>query len=284
MDCTNIQYTYSSNMVLEKQGLIFSKFHCQIPVVVDYDSYLRIFVSRRDKSNRSEIVYLDVNSKKPDDVLFVSDSLVSFGDSLDKDGVMASCYIENKLFYTGWSKNNKLYHHSIFYYENGIKTLLINEEYLCSSPFVIKDNDLYKMWFISGKDCGWYEYDGKIDPLYGIGYAESLDCIKWDFKDVIFNRHYNEVFARPFVIKDGNLYKMWYSKMSLKTPKRYSMGYAESCDGINWERIDNKCIVYVSDKGWDSEMVAFPFICRNYLFYSGNGFGKAGFGYAKILS
>lgn len=46
---------------------------------------------------------------------------------------------------------------------------------------------------------------------------------------------------------------------------------------------DNEVGITISESGWDSEMVAFPYIVDNYMFYSGNGFGREGFGYATIL-
>ena len=40
----------------------------------------------------------------------------------------------------------------------------------------------------------------------------------------------------------------------------------------------------VSEEGWDSEMIAYPFVWEHkgqrYMAYNGNGFGRSGFGYA----
>jgi hypothetical protein len=40
----------------------------------------------------------------------------------------------------------------------------------------------------------------------------------------------------------------------------------------------------LSDSGWDSEAIAYPYVIRiknkYIMFYNGNGFGKTGFGYA----
>jgi hypothetical protein len=54
---------------------------------------------------------------------------------------------------------------------------------------------------------------------------------------------------------------------------------------INNEWIRNKEIeLDVSSDGWDSEMVAYPYIVKEnnklIMFYNGNKFGKTGFGYA----
>jgi len=45
-------------------------------------------------------------------------------------------------------------------------------------------------------------------------------------------------------------------------------------------------VIDVSEEGWDSEMLAYPFFYKHnekvYMFYNGNGFGKSGFGYAEL--
>ena len=63
-------------------------------------------------------------------------------------------------------------------------------------------------------------------------------------------------------------------------------GYAESNDGLEWKRKDEEVGIETSDNGWDSEMLAYPYIYKHnekiYMFYNGNGFGKSGFGYAEL--
>jgi hypothetical protein len=82
---------------------------------------------------------------------------------------------------------------------------------------------------------------------------------------------------------------MWYSyrqKRGYRSDKSssYRLGYAESRDGIKWNRKDDQVGINVSPSGWDSEMIEYPFYYaqndKEYLFYNGNGFGKTGFGYA----
>jgi hypothetical protein len=63
----------------------------------------------------------------------------------------------------------------------------------------------------------------------------------------------------------------------------YRIYHAESDDGIVWRRAPEPAID-VSDSGWDSEMVEYPFVFdhagERYMLYAGNGFGKTGFGLA----
>ena len=64
----------------------------------------------------------------------------------------------------------------------------------------------------------------------------------------------------------------------------YRIGYAESQDGITWERKDNEVGIDVSESGWDSEMIEYPFVFEHkrgkYMFYNGNDYGNEGIGYA----
>jgi predicted GH43/DUF377 family glycosyl hydrolase len=75
---------------------------------------------------------------------------------------------------------------------------------------------------------------------------------------------------------------MWYCKKSLDT--EYEFGYAESLDGITWDRKDDLAGVYPSSLGWDSEMVAYPSVFKfgdkYFMLYNGNGYGMSGIGYA----
>jgi hypothetical protein len=86
--------------------------------------------------------------------------------------------------------------------------------------------------------------------------------------------------SRPFVIKENGIYKMWYSFRG----ESYRIGYAESLDALHWERKDSEVGITVSEEGWDSETVEYPFIfehkSKRYMLYNGNQYGKTGFGLA----
>jgi len=104
-----------------------------------------------------------------------------------------------------------------------------------------------------------------------------------------------EATARPSVLKEWvngqEIYRMWYSRRDLldfRIDKKhdYRAGYAESLDGINWNRMDDQVGIDVSPEGWDSNAIAYPYVIRIkdqlVMFYNGNGFGKTGFGYAVL--
>lgn len=275
-------------MTWKKLGKIF-RGHAQMPVLwrIDEDLY-RVFVTARTDSNKSYIKRFDFDLKKK--VAFNENKFAcGMKDGFDSDGVMASCVLDDKMYYTAWKKTGENYRLDIGVFTTDFREvtdrkLLIESTqedfYLCCSPFVVKDRVL-KMWFVSGNSCGgWTTYG----PRYGMRYAESENGTDWLQKNVYFPRGEDEVFSRPFVRLEGGTWKMWYSYLTLSKTKAYRIGYAESEDGLNWKRLDSRSGIDISERGWDSKSVAFPFIVETiegeFMFYSGNEFGKGGLGYA----
>jgi hypothetical protein len=77
------------------------------------------------------------------------------------------------------------------------------------------------------------------------------------------------------------VYRMWFCARG----SAYRIYYAESFDGTSWRRAIGPDME-VSESGWDSEMVEYPFVFDHkgdrYMLYAGNGFGKTGFGIAVL--
>jgi hypothetical protein len=127
-------------------------------------------------------------------------------------------------------------------------------------------------------------YQDKPEPRYHIKYAESVDGIAWDRQGIVsidYQSPDEAAIARSSVIKEDGLYKMWYSYRGLHNYRSdkatsYRMGYAESLDGICWTRKDDFVGIAVSPNGWDSEMIAYPYVYihrgQKVLVYNGNGF------------
>jgi hypothetical protein len=116
-----------------------------------------------------------------------------------------------------------------------------------------------------------------------VRYAESDDGIAWrrdgrvaiDFAD---EREY--AMGRPCVVRDGDRYRMWFAARG----EQYALAYAESPDGLTWERDDSLIGLARSTEGWDRQMLAYPSILdydgQRYLLYNGDGYGRTGIGYA----
>ena len=210
------------------------------------------------------------------------------------------------LYYTGWNVRKTVpYHNSIGLaisedngqtfcrvFEGPILERNSIEPYFCAVPFVMKEERLWRMWYLS---CvKWEERGGRCEPYYNIAYAESMNGINWERAGIVsvdFKSSTEAGIVRPCVIKEGAVYKMWYSCRGVNNYRTdrtnsYRIGYAESEDGIKWQRKDELAGIDVSESGWDTEMIEYPYVYEHkgskYMMYNGNGFGKSGIGYAVL--
>ncbi len=106
-------------------------------------------------------------------------------------------------------------------------------------PVVIKDNNIYKMWYFGDSSSG-----------SRIGYAFSADGTNWNkytnsapgLKGAILGKENSHVsFASgnicdPSVVKDGQKYRMWFVGGDGILPR---IGYAVSTNGIDWSVTSN---------------------------------------------
>ena len=73
---------------------------------------------------------------------------------------------------------------------------------------------------------------------------------------------------------------MWYSYRG----DSYRIGYAESLDGVHFDRRDDLVGIDVSDAGWDSKSIEYPNVFdhkeNRYMLYNGNDYGLTGIGMA----
>jgi hypothetical protein len=139
------------------------------------------------------------------------------------------------------------------------------------------------MWYLSVTN--WPE--SAQQPHYDLRQAMSADGVVWrtDPTPCVTFRGPTEVaIARPSVLRDATAWRMWFCHRG--TDYAYRIGYAESSDGFIWTRADARAGIDVSDSGWDSEMIAYPYVFdrggNRYMLYSGNGFGRDGMGLAVL--
>lgn len=300
----------------EKLGLIFnpdiisskglSAALMPIAEVLDESKGLvRVYYSPRDKESRSEVHFFDFSLDNSLDIKRLSDqALIKHGaiGTFDDNGITLGSILNVKtnryLFYTGWNltvtvpMNNSIGIAKMNKYGNyerlgngPIMTRTLNEPYSCASPFVLFEEGMYKMWYASMDK--WEQENNVPKHFYNIKYAESRDGINWERNGVVCIDYENDdeyAFGRPFILKEDNLYKMWYCYRG----DFYKIGYAESKNGIKWKRKDEEAGIDVSKSGWDSEMLDYPYIFdfRNsrYMLYNGNGYGKTGIGIAKLVN
>ncbi|MEO6694241.1 MAG: hypothetical protein ABIY50_07280 [Ignavibacteria bacterium] len=302
----------------KKLGLIFSpngeydwmQTHAMMPVIDLLENEMaRIYFSARDSEGRSQGAYIEINLNDPYKILQISEEpVLKLGQlgAFDDAGIMPTCIVNhiNKkfLYYNGWTLGKNV----PFFSFNGVaissdlgKTFIKKSKgpavlysnnvdpYSTFAPFVMNDNGLWKLWYVSL--IKWVEENGKLKHYYNIRYAESDDGINVRREGKVcidFESEFEYALARPFVLKENKIYKMWYSYRESKMHKTYRIGYAESDDGKNWIRKDSEVNLNIAESGWDSEMIEYSYLYdfkgERYMLYNGNSFGKTGIGLAVL--
>ena len=260
----------------------------------------KIYFSARDGENRSAIGWVEIDLQAPTTVLRESTEpeLLPGEDAFfDDSGCSIGCILpvgeKRYLYYMGWhltqrvpwqnqlglaisdGPNQPFKRWSRF----PIVALEESDPYTISYPWVLHDNGRFRMWY--GSNIAWGK--AKEDMRHLIKYAESADGIHWERPNVVainFGLPGEYAICKPCVIKDDDTYKMWFCSRG----DRYRIRYAESKDGISWSRIGQQDAIDVSLAGWDSDMIEYPCVFdhkgHRYLLYSGNGYGREGFGIA----
>jgi len=307
-------------MKWQKQGLIFSpangpawtKTHSQVPTPLVGDEFIRIYYSSRPQANLSLTTFVDLDIHNPEKVLRINeDPILPLGKvgNFDEHGIMPSCAVTAgktvMLYYSGWSRGVSVPYTNatgLALSEDGGETFSKlsdgpilargrHDPYSATSPCVLKQDDMWHMWYCSG--TGWLDINGKLEHTYDIKHATSSDGLEWSTSgDVAIGQRTNyEALTRPFVIKRADGFHMWFcyrgSHNFRDGDDAYRIGYAFSDDLQNWQRDDDRAGITPSDEGWDSKMLAYPGVAkvkdRTLMFYNGNGFGVDGFGYATLV-
>lgn len=279
--------------------------HAMLPVAerIGEDLY-RIYFSGRDKLNRSLIGYVEIDINEPQNILRLSEKpVLGLGrlGCFDDNGVTPTCIVNHEgkkyLYYLGWNKGSTVRASEVtglaVSYNGGETFERVSKAPILdrtdSEPYLILvvsciliESGTWRMWYDSADE--WLNQDL---PRYNIKYAESKDGINWIRKGLVsvdFKSPEESRVSRACVLKEGGLYKMWYCYAT--DSGGYKMGYAESREGIQFERKDKLVGISPSESGWDSEMICYPFVFkhkgRKYMMYCGNGYGKTGFGYAIL--
>jgi hypothetical protein len=277
--------------------------HAAVPHAEGKNDGAEVYFTTRDERRRSHIARADLDLVTggvvvADEPVLVPGPLGAFDDS----GVMSSCLVRDGerslLFYQGWSLGVTV----PFYvfagcavreredhrFERVSPAPILGrhsvDPYMCSSPWVLRDEGRWRMWYVSS--LGWKAQSaGPPHYVVHIKYAESPDGLEWERDGHVcidFASADEYAISRPCVVKDGALYRMWYSHRG----STYRIGYAESSDGLSWERKDRQVGIDVSPAGWDSDMVEYACVFDHggsrHMLYNGNGYGESGIGHAVL--
>lgn len=304
-------------MIWRKLGVVYrpdgamdwAVSHASLPTPLKLNTGdIRLYLSFRDKDNVGRVGYVDVSADDPLKILSISKRPVldvGLPGTFDENGVVPTCIVNASpdtkyLYYVGFELGTKIRYRlltGLAVSHDGGKTfhklrqtpILERSEkelYFRCGPFVLKDGNLFKMWYVAGSS--WTVVAGKEVPVYELKYLESVDGISWDPSGrscLNLCDPDEHGFGRPFVVKEDGLYKLFYS-IRRRSLAAYSLGYAESRDGISWQRHDHLLNLDVSREGWDSEAISYSAVIkvkdRTYMFYNGNNFGETGFGVALL--
>lgn len=305
----------------DKKGLLFKvaeniseslKSHASIPFCLHLtENHFRVFFSSRNSQGKSLPYYIDAiihNDQiiligKPIGPLFDLGKIGTFDDS----GIMPSSIVKYKnklyMYYIGWNPLVTVsYRLSIGlaissdsgqtftrFSKGPICDRSIEEPYFSTAPYVIKEGDIWRMWYISCTK--WQIIKNYPEPSYHVKYAESLDGIHWkrEGKVCIDYDEKAKAIGRPCILKKRDLYYMYFSYRDItdyrtKPGKGYQIGLAISKDGLHWNKKYDETGINLSTSGWDNIMIEYCHVFEHegifYMLYNGNDFGKEGFGYA----
>jgi hypothetical protein len=264
----------------------------------------RIFFSGRDEKNRSSVGAVDVDLAQHKVINEYHLPFFEHGPekSFFADGVsIGNIYKVNDLRYMlfmGWQNRENMH------WRGDIGRLILTSELTLEldswEPFMGCDEKDpvslsypwvqatpvggFNMWY--GSTLTWDAGNGEM--LHIIKHAFSDDGHNWNRTGlaVPFELGHAQAFSRPTTVQSREGYfEMWFSYRSGSGDK-YRIGYATSENGINWKLELDKAGITVSDSGWDSEMIEYPFVFdhdgRRYMLYNGNGYGETGFGLAVL--
>jgi len=302
-------------MKWQKQGLIYcpdgnqdwaqNTFLTPTPIIINEN--IRIYGGFRDAKGVSRIGYIDVDAQNPSKVLNLSKKPVldvGINGTFDDNGMILGdvIWVGNKLrmYYVGFQKVNKvkfLAYSGLAVSSDGgenfvrvqqtpIMDRTENALYIRAIHTVLRVDKKYLVWYSVGS--GWEIINDIPYPKYDIRFIESENGISFDDNKGVHcvgvkSNEYR--IGRPRVRMTSEGFEMRYTFDTKE--KSYTTGYATSEDGKVWKRQDELTGILNSETGWDSEMVCYPVTIsvrnREYMFYSGNGMGATGVGYAELV-
>jgi hypothetical protein len=281
------------------------------PTPFVFEDKIRIYAGFRAADGVSRIGYVDLDKNQPDKIIGVSSKPVldiGRAGTFDDNGVILGDILrvgdEIYMYYVGFqlvekvkflaftglaisSDNGETF---VRYSEAPVLDRKPNALFFDAVHTIMYKDGGFRCWL--GAGSSWQDIKGKPYPSYNVKYIESADGINFSGtpQDCIHFSHKEEYrIGRPRVYFMQGKYKMIFTWGDIHG--NYQMGYAESEDGIQWQRND----AYLNFKpatadaaGWDNQTVSYGALFEAnqqiYMVYNGNEFGKDGFGLAKLDS
>lgn len=284
--------------------------HGIVPIARPLDQHrYRIYFSPRDRWNRSNVSWLDIDIRRPTEVLALSEEPVLKPGALgffDDRGAMVSWIVdhgdEEWLYYQGWNVGAHVPFHAAIglavrtkgasdlpfrKVSNGpLLDRSLHEPVFLANPTVLRDGAGWRMWYQSGQP--WREGAGTPLPSYFIRTASSDDGLNWTFPatDALGFAHPGEMAIACFcpVREADGRYSAWFSYRGDDWP--YKIGYAYSPDGVSWTRRDEEAGIHLDAESWEEPSISYPFVfdtvLGRHMLYNAGRYGSAGFGIAVL--
>ena len=265
----------------------------------------RLYVTGRDSDNCSHIGVYDLEVTGRDLKLLTESERLVFSPgelgTFDESGVSYPWIVHREgrifMYYVGWVSGGRTRFQNYTglaisddggaTFRRALRTPILDrtqeEPFGSGSCAVWVDQDGWKMIYTSFEP--WIGDGPQARPCYRLKEALSDDGISWrrTGRVVIDFAHPDEhIIGKPMVLRDRDVTRLWYSHRGAA----YRIGYAESTNGQDFIRMDERVGIHVSANGWDSEMIEYAFVFDlngdRFMIYNGNDFGKTGLGYARL--
>ena len=134
----------------------------------------------------------------------------------------------------------------VFSFADGKRSVLTPTFLRSADGHVMRENGKLRMWFSAT------DFKDK-SGLHTLHQSVSRDGIHWEKPSPAQLRH---VYA-PTIIKDGKIYKMWYTDVS-RNP--WAFRYATSSDGQTW-KVSEKPVMQLNQK-WERGRLFYPTVLK----------------------
>ena len=280
------------------------------PIMLDKDR-IRVYYTSRSSKNQAHILYVDISSKPPYQILERPQKACLAPGPLghfDAAGVMPTAVTrvedEIRLYYIGWTVRQDVpYHNSIGIavskdggntftrlFDGPIIGTSKIDPLFCSTADVARWGEGWIMWYASTTQ--WIEMDRSLEPRYHLRVATSVDGLDWEPTGKIAVDYRNDseaAVARATVMQEQDGFHMWFCSRDIENYREssdaaYRLEYATSSDGLNWHRSAKDTNVltgqFEQQMEFDNVMQAYPAVLETatgpILFFNGNGFGQTG--------
>lgn len=284
--------------------------HAAIPTPLRMeDGGLRVYCSCLDAQGRGLPTWVDLDPSDPTKVLRdAGGPLLGLGKpgTFDDNGLLVTSVVRTgprayHLYYAGFETCTKV-RYRIFtglaishdggdsFRRHGDCAVMDRSEdevYFRCGAFVANEGSRFKAWYIAGSE--WTRVEGKDLPVYEMRTMESPDGIHWPDQGELsmrLSKQDEHGFGRPWVQQAPDGHSRLFYSIRKRSVAGYRLGYAESIDGMQWDRKDDQLGLDISPGSFDGNAIMYSAVLesggKTYCFYNGNDFGRQGFGVAVL--